>query len=189
MNENVHFTDNDILDKYRRCHTKPFGLLIERYNDYIYKIFRYKSISKEDAEDLSQDLWFSFTRNLKVIQLNKSFRAYLNQAISNKVKDYIRKKTAKGRFNIKLKEIINTIVETDILDHVIQRDVLKCIDDYLDDIRKEEQKLSIAYWLENMSYKTIAKEVGIPIGTVSAYIHRSKKAIRQSLQNGLGDSP
>ena len=141
MNIEIVCNDNELITRYRTCNPEPFVSLFEKYNKYVFYLFRKKGVLYDEIEDCCQDIWTAFARTLKTVQLRRSFKSFLNRAITNRTIDHFRKIFKKVKremkiymnlpsdnegFGIRIIDILQN-EERDILDQFIQKDLLKKI--------------------------------------------------------------
>ena len=168
---------------------------IEGLKDKLFKIARFRySLSKEDAEDLYQDL------NLKLIKIGMKnyedrgkFFNWLKRNFRNKCKDYIRKINGRSKIeSIKRVKILRfSDIETKIdLDYLESSDYSRDFinKDTYEEIHYYTSKLSLKlrnpiemFYFEGMKLEDIAEKLEISLSSVMDRIHRARNKLRNYL--------
>jgi RNA polymerase sigma-70 factor (ECF subfamily) len=162
-----------------------FAVLIDRYEAKLSHYIRRKAIlSKEDAEDLLQNVFTKVYVNLPAYNKELSFSAWIYRIAHNETIDWYRKTKSRTHVYIDsedeglletLSSSLNTEAEVS-LHHDMEK--LKQAIDKLDEKYKEP---IILRFLEEKEYQEISDILRVPIGTVSTYVARGKKQLIQLL--------
>ena len=134
---------------------------------------KFKISNKHDAEDIIQEVCLTATVKFESIKNVSAFKAWLIGIAHNKCNDYYRQKAK--NMDISLESLSESALSTGrfgITEQSIVRDTLDVIGD------KEKQILYL-YFFKNHSQEDIAKQLGIPIGTVKSRLHYAKAKFKQ----------
>ncbi|MCL5733760.1 MAG: sigma-70 family RNA polymerase sigma factor [Patescibacteria group bacterium] len=85
-------TDEEIIKKYLSGESELFGVLTERYANFIYNFIYQYVKNREQAEDLVQETFLKVWKNLKRFDLTKKFKVWIFKIARNTVIDFFRKK-------------------------------------------------------------------------------------------------
>lgn len=147
---------------------------------YVYSIVR----QKQDAEDITQEIFIKLYKNLKAVDPERNFKSYLFTMASNSTIDWIRSKGRKKEILMidapDRKNIQNTLIKKESLEKTIQSksDLWRAIKN----INPMQQITLILFYAEGLKYKEIASFFVININTVKTYIQRGKKALKKELE-------
>ncbi len=168
----------EALKNIKQGNIEAFTIIFERFSLYLLKIaYRYlKNI--HDAEDIVEDVFIGFIKNIKSIRENTSPLSYLYRAVINRSLNKLKK------FNS------NTIIEIDYHslspeEHYFKKKKIENVKNAIEElppIFKEVVKLKI---YDELSYKDIAKALNIKIGTVMSRLSRAKKRLKEKLNTDL----
>ena len=134
---------------------------------------KFKISNKHDAEDIIQEVCLTATVKFESIKNVSAFKAWLIGIAHHKCNDYYRQKAK--NMDISLESLSESALSTGrfgITEQSIVRDTLDVIGD------KEKQILYL-YFFKNYSQEDIAKQLGIPIGTVKSRLHYAKAKFKQ----------
>jgi RNA polymerase sigma-70 factor, ECF subfamily len=194
---------SSIKEKYlfRRLQKKKRDAFIEFYDDYFDKIYRYiyfKVGNKEEAEDLTSQLFLKLW-NLVCeggITDHKTFRSFIYTVARNMIIDHYRKASQNRSFSIESKiEELNSINEeskgvcADIPDSgndlEIQLDnklSLEKIKEELFNLKDEYREIIILRYIEGLETDEIAEILKKTKGTIRVLAHRALKSLKEIVE-------
>ena len=154
---------------------------ITEYLKPIYAFALKRCRSLQDAEDLSQEIAARAFRALLVrddiADTGKFIWTVAHNALSNYYRD-----TAKSMVGVSIDEVAELIEdpnsEIDIDDNAEAIGRLQIEIAYLS---KLQRRIVIAYYFENRKQADIAKELGIPLGTVKWHLFEAKKELKRGM--------
>lgn len=152
--------------------------------EYLKPIFGFalkRCTSIHDAEDLSQEIVIRAFRALlvkdDVVDMGKFIWTVAHNTLSNYYSD-----TAKNMVGVSIDEveelISDTYSESDIDDNTEAIHRLRTEIAYLS---KLQRRIVIAYYFENRKQADIARELGIPLGTVKWHLFEAKKELKRGM--------
>lgn len=88
-----HLTDIELIDSIGNGNANALDYLFEKHYMSVYRLaYRWCGI-KEDAEDITQEVFIKLVRKLHTFNKRSSFRTWLYRITMNTAKDFGRKKT------------------------------------------------------------------------------------------------
>jgi RNA polymerase sigma-70 factor (ECF subfamily) len=160
-----------------------FKCIIERYDDKLLRyILRISSMSREDAEDVLQDVFISVYKNLNGFDRDLKFSSWVYRITYNRVVSTWRKsKNAPIIFKNEdsLELFKNIASEENILLELNNKDVQQETQQVLTGMKKEYAEVLVLKFLEDKSYKEISDILKKPMGTVATLINRAKKQFKE----------
>lgn len=152
--------------------------------EYLKPIFgfalkRCKSIP--DAEDLSQEIAAKAFRALlakdDVTDMGKFIWTVAHNTLSNYYRD-----TAKYAVGVPIDEVAELVADPNSeLDIDDNRDAIHRLQSEIAHLSKLQRKIVIAYYFENRKQADIARELGIPLGTVKWHLFEAKKELKRGM--------
>jgi len=158
--------------------------IFDNFSRPIYRYFLVKTMSKETAEDLTQDVFVKVID--KIESFNEtlgSFSGWIWQVAKNTVKDYYRKKKTIPLSDYALieKERENFLSGTkDAGNNLKMSEVSELIKDFNED----EQEVFSLHYLSDLPYRDISKVLGKSESSLRVLVHRINKKIRRII-NGI----
>ncbi len=140
---------------------------------------RCKSI--EDAEDLSQEIAARAFRALLVKNDVKDMGKFIWTVAHNTLSNYYRD-NAKSMVGVSIEEMASFLAdphsEVDAEDNT---EAIRRLQREMAYLSKLQRRIVIAYYFENRKQADIAKELGIPLGTVKWHLFEAKKELKRGM--------
>ena len=173
-NENIQ----DLLIRLKASEHVAFSDIFMRYHQQVY-FFCCKSLSKEDAEEIVQNVFMTVWENRHKIDLQFSFSSYLFSIVKYQVYNTIRSKVAQKAFIEKyLQQVESEEIMQEYDDSTEKMKAkMKNIIDRFPNRQREIFKMSRIY---QMTYREIAEKLGISENTVDTSIRRSLTILRNA---------
>lgn len=179
-------SDNDLV---KLCLEKQdyFKYIILRYeNKFQQYIFRKTKVSKEDSEDLLQDIFIKIYLNLRDFDTSLKFSSWGYRIAHNEIISWYRKKKIRPQINFEDYEEDNFInlfrEETDIEKQWENSAIKNHIKEAIEKLDEKYKDVIVLRFLEEKDYTEIGDILQIPTGTVSTLISRGKKELQKHLQ-------
>ena len=137
---------------------------------------RIDDAADHEAEDIVQDVAVHlFDRADPTIPI-QNLAAYVYRALRNRIVDFYRRK----RETVGLREA-QLASGLDLLSEIEKEEMLEDVFEAMDRLSAEERAVILATEMEGKTFKELAEEWGIPIGTLLARKSRSLEKIRNQL--------
>lgn len=163
-----------------------YALLVERYEKKLLRyIMRILSGTKEDAEDILQDVFLSAYKNLNDFDQDLKFSSWIYRIAHNKVISHFRKVTARPKTMTYEgdSQLLNILAsEEDIAKSMEKRHDAAEVRDVLDELDEKYREALVLKFLEEKDYKEISDILEKPMGTVATLINRAKKQFKEKVE-------
>jgi RNA polymerase sigma-70 factor (ECF subfamily) len=164
-----------------------FKYIIERYeNKFAQYIRRKASVSREDTEDLLQDIFIKIYLNLRDFDTSLKFSSWGYRIAHNEIISWYRKKKIRPQINFEDYEeenLINIFKEDTNIEKEFERsEIKKHIKEAIEKLDEKYKDVIILRFLEEKEYEEISDILQIPTGTVSTLIYRGKKEMQKYLE-------
>ncbi|MBU1146499.1 RNA polymerase sigma factor [Patescibacteria group bacterium] len=163
-----------------------FGKLYDIYVDQIYRFIYFKVGRKEEAEDLTGDVFLKTWQYINEMgsEVIDNLRAFLYQTARNTVIDFYRSRDQKEFVALPQEndeeklpvEIID--VKQDLVEKIELASDLEEVKKALQKIREEYREVIILRFVEEMSITETAEILGKSEGAVRVLVHRAVAALR-----------
>lgn len=164
---------------------KAYAELMQRYKKPVYHMILKMVRNVDDAEDLTIEAFAKAFKNLAKFNPEFTFSTWLFRIATNNCIDFIRKK------KLDTMSISNTYkddngdsVDIDIKDvnlnpqeETIKSEKVEIIQTIVTKLPPKYQVLVKLRYFEELSYEEIAVELGAPLGTVKAQLHRARELL------------
>ena len=159
--------------------------LMKRYEikllNYILKI---SNISREDAEDILQEVFVKAYQNLNDFDLNFKFSNWIYSIAHNTTISVFRKKNVRPQtVSWEDKDLDNILKSTlDVEDASLQKQTYKHILKIINQLPLKFKDVLILKFMEGKDYREISDILHKPMGTIATLINRAKKSLKQELE-------
>ena len=141
----------------------------------------YRTRSREDAEDICQDVFLQAYRSLKKLQQPERFESWLFRIAVNRVKDYHRRQKFRSLFSVlhdsDSKEDTDAEPamgqQADTMDIIARKDFWHKVKTMLGQLSKMEQEVFILRFLDDLGIKEIADVLNKSESTIKTHLYRA----------------
>ncbi len=176
-----HESDEKLVVNYLAGDEKAFEFLVRKYTTPVYNfIFRYIN-SKQEAEDLTQEIFIKIWKNLKKFDINKKFKPWLFKIAKNTIFDYLRKKKitplVESIDNLN-SERLETLASADltVLKKIVSNEGAAVVWQAVDKLSEIYRVVLVLYYQEEFSLVEIAEILDESINTIKS---RHRRALIQ----------
>lgn len=181
MNKNNHISDQILVGKLQIGDLDAFDQIFQRYGDKLFGFaFKYLK-SKEDAEELVQDVFLKIWENRKKLKQESSLKSYLFTITYHNICRIFRRKQIFLRFMEESKVNANYFVDTE--EQIEYKSVIEQVDKLIDKLPEKQKVIFIKSYKEGKSSKVIAKELNLAPGTIDNNISAALKFLRNQISD------
>jgi RNA polymerase sigma-70 factor (ECF subfamily) len=172
--------DKQWLDALAQGDEKAFTLIYNAYWEVIFGVAYATTRSKEEAQELVQEVFVSLWANRGQATIQSSIKAYLLGAIRNKVFDHYDKQKVRDRYKntiaLQPSPEINFTEET-----VVFEEVNSLVNEQIGRLPETTRKVFVLSRLNGCTIPEIAKEMSVSVKTVEYHLTKALKHMRLHL--------
>lgn len=178
-------TDEALAVKARNGDQDAFAELVRRYQQGVVNLAYRLVGSREEALDLSQEIFLRVYENLDRFDPRRPFKPWLYRIATNYCYDFLRRQ---GRRRESVEEVSFAAGEALADKHVnpeaavLRGEVQRVVEEVIASLPARYRPAVILRYVEGMSYQEIAEALQLPLGTVKTYLHRSRELLRTALE-------
>ncbi len=183
--KNLQTEDQILIFQAIEGNQQAFTCLMERYQHSVNRTIRRMVANKEDAEDLTLEAFGKAFHNLGSYRPHYAFSTWLFRIAINHCIDHLRKKrlpclpidlSPEGTFGEDFSQSIpsNTLDPEEL---IIREQRLEFMRALMRRLSRRNRLILEMHYFEGLSYEEISREMGVPIGTVKAQLHRAREAM------------
>src|SRR5215471_10262974 len=145
-------------------------MLVDRFGRRIYGIAYHFTLRREDAEELSQDIFLKTFENLHRFDGSRPFGAWLISLARNLCIDHYRRRKREKSFAHIPDDAVMPLLKSsdDPAKNALQKERTKLLFEALAEIPEELSEILILRDLDGLSYEEIAASLELPDGTVKS---------------------
>lgn len=176
-------TDNEkeLIQKASGGESSAFGLLYDRYQPAIYRFIYLKVSRREDAEDLTHQVFLSAWQTIdRFTDYGAPFSSWLYRIARNKVIDHYRTQHTPVNIETIAQEALGASDTTE-QEIAIKFDITRVMET-LNSLNQEQQDIVLMRFVQELSHKEIAKAIGKTQGAVRIIQMRALKKIKKAME-------
>jgi RNA polymerase sigma-70 factor (ECF subfamily) len=168
-----------LVERARAGDRDAFEKIIVLYQSEIFRLAFFRTRSRMDSEDLTQDIFLAAFKYLPQLKDSDKFRPWLYRIAINRVRDFHRKKKFLAFFGVTedREETEAVEVETDkrpgALDKVIRDEFWSHVRQLSKRFSKMEKEVFTLRFVDDMSLKEIAHTLGKSESAVKTHLYRA----------------
>ena len=171
-------TDNELIKEFQEGKEAAFNELVDRYLSSTYGFFTKFTNSKEEAEDLAQDVFIKMYKALKKFRFESEFKTYLYRANINMSNTYLRRNKWKNMLHL------DQISEPEYIDTTNEDEwKRKELWDAIARLPKIQRMVVTMRTTENLPYKEIAKIMNISENSAKVNYHHAVESLKIFFEN------
>lgn len=197
MADQIHRTDEELVEDYLDGDVGAFRLLIERHHDALLSFLFRLTGNRQVAEDVFQEAFLQVHQSIESFDLSRSFKPWLFTIAANKGRDALRKIQRRSAVSLSSRpkgpqgdELVDLLeievpgpgsrLEAEETSRMVQRAV--------DEIPPRLREILLLAYFQKLSYNQIADQLGIPVGTVKSRLHAAVAAFARCWQEQVRSS-
>lgn len=146
---------------------------------------------ENEALDVLQEAYISAFNNLEKLQDKSKFTSWFNRIVSNKCKDYLRKKrpdfladntysTDEGEIEVELEDKNLTFSPEENVDY---SETKRLMSEMLDNLPDDQRMVILMYYMQDFSIKEIAEILDVSENTVKSRMNYGKKKLKSQVED------
>lgn len=169
---------DDILTKASQGDVGCFKEIYKAAGGFVYNVAFRVVGSKEDAEEVTQEVFLTLHRKLKEFRFQSSFKTWVYRITVNHAINYA-KKAKKDRHNaVEYDKNLNAVpVAAQARADMEQKEKEHLVKTLLSNLNPDQRACVVLRNIEGLSYQEIAASLGININTVRSRLKRAREAL------------
>ncbi len=179
--------EQEIIKKVIAGDKDGFRELIDANSTNIYALIRRMVVNREDAQELTQDVFVKAFFSLKQYRGDSSFSTWLYRIAYNLTISNLRKK----RIFVSKDDMENTLasIEDESQEEIIFKQGLeekqKMLDDAIDALPPDERFMMISFYRQDKSLQELSQISGMSLSNVKVRLFRTRKKITKMIEDTL----
>jgi len=181
--------DQELVLKAQRGDVHAFDELVERYHGKIYGLTYNMTSNREDAEDLTQEVFVKAFKALPRFRGNSSFYTWLYRIAVNKTINYRKKRNRKRTLSldqfdqeIKSDEVYHDLTSKGSpLRNVSLTELQKKMNEALQSLSEKHRTVVVLHDMQGIPHEEIAKMVGASVGTIRSRLFYARRQLQAEL--------
>ncbi len=176
--------DNDLIQLVLQGNTSAYAVLVDRYRNFVFTIvLRYIS-SREDAEEVSQDIFVKAFRSLADFKGASKFSTWLYTITTTSCLTFLRKK----KLEVHSLDNENVFAAADNIDggmsanQVEQKSRVKMVNEAIRMLSPDDAQVITLFYKGEQTLEEISQIMGKEPNAVKVQLHRARTRLKERLQ-------
>ena len=182
-------TDGALVARLWAGELTALGVIYDRYGDLVYAMALKGLGQTAEAEDLTQEVFLSLVQRRSYSPQRGSLASYLTTVTRSRVIDRLRAQTTQKKYLSRWHRDQITVESATPMHHLTQQEQRTLVRQALGHLKdRQRQVLEMSYY-QGQSHRDIARELGVPLGTVKSWARRGLLQLRRQLDRLQGEQP
>lgn len=175
-------SDNELVEIIRQKNPDRYDEIMDRYQGKLFA-YLYRLVgSKEDAEDILQDVFLKAYENLNSYDSKRKFSSWIYRISHNEAVNYIRRKSLKKFISWESVVMSKDKLEISSRENGVDKNLLKKekkqeLEKAIENLPFKYKQILILRYFSEKSYQEISEILGKPMNTVGTLISRAKEKL------------
>ena len=179
--------------------TRSYELLVQRHMNQVYSIVYRIVCNKEEAEDITQEVFVKVYNSLKKFEQQAAFSSWLYRIATNSALDSLDKIKRQQKHTVSITNAPTNGLDEDSdplcfhpspeagpEESAIQRELCECISRVLKQLDRQHARLLVMRDFNDLSYDEIATLLEVGLSAVKMRIHRARLAFQELFSRTCG---
>ena len=186
-------TDVQLVEHVKAGHINAFNTLVTRYRDRVFSVVYNMTSNREDANDVTQDVFVKAFRNIHRFKGHAAFFTWLYRIAVTTAISFIKKNRSRQFFSLenleeegisgKLAEILSSRKHS--RRDILLRELQEKLNEALQKLSVKHRTAVVLFEIEGLSHKEIGIILKCSEGTVRSRLHYAKNELQNYLKNYL----
>jgi RNA polymerase sigma-70 factor (ECF subfamily) len=181
MGRSMQDADADLVRRAQRGDEKAFEELVERHQRFAFNVAYRVLGERREAEDITQEAFLRAWRALPGFRGEARFTTWLYRIVRNLCLNRLPSLRRELRTGDNLEQLL-VDKGTSPPASLQAREKLAFLHAQLPSLPRKYRLVLTMRYLEEMSYREIAAQLDLPMGTVKTHIHRARRLLTERLQ-------
>ena len=166
--------DRDLIAKARRGHVDAYNILVSRWEKRVYNYLLRLVRNREDALDLSQDVFLKAFQNLKKLDDPGRFAAWLYRIAHNEAYSLLRKNRPEGELAVEPRT-------GDASSRMFPVELGLAVGAALAKLSEDQREAVVLKVYEGFKFEEMAEILSCPVSTVKSRVYTAFDLLKQTL--------
>jgi RNA polymerase sigma-70 factor (ECF subfamily) len=176
--------DTDLVARCREGNDEAWRELVDRFGPRVYAIAYHFTMKREDAEELSQEIFLKVFENLHRYDGGFPLVAWILSVSRNLCIDRYRRRKREKSFRFVTDDAVTALLksEDDPASMALKKERTKLLFSALSEIPEDLAEILVLRDLNGMAYEEIGKALDLPDGTVKSRLFRARAEVARKIR-------
>jgi RNA polymerase sigma factor (sigma-70 family) len=176
--------DNEIISQVLNGNQQAYAVLVTRYQNYVFTLALRFTKNREDAEEISQDIFVKAYRALSDFKGTAKFSTWLYTIVNNTCITFLRKK----KLEIHSLDKEGVFEAADSVDSgmranmVEQKSRVAMVNSAISLLNPDDAEIITLFYKSEQSLEEIAQILGLETNTAKVRLHRARTRLKEKME-------
>jgi len=182
-------SDIEIISKVLKGEQQAYAELVKRYQNYVFTLTLRFIKSREDAEEVSQDIFVKAYRSLADFRGESKFSTWLYTIVNTTCITFLRKK----RLNVQSldnEKVFETVESQDSglnANQVERKSRANMVNSSISMLSYDDSEILTLFYKAEQSLEEISQILGLEQNTVKVRLHRARQRLKTMMENSFNE--
>lgn len=182
MKDFTELSDRDLVNEIKADNILAFDILFKKYSRLLYKFGFSLLKSKEESENLIQDVFLVLWENRKKIEKDSSIRYYIYTVAHNSAISIIRKKIVESKY-LAYNNISQNLIQDSVHSEFELTEMKSILDKIINDLPRRQKEVYLLHKEIGLTYNEISDRLRISVNTTENHMSRAIRKLRERFIN------
>ena len=177
-------SDTDIIQQVLQGYQQAYAILVERYQNYVFTIVLRYVKSREDAEEIAQDIFIKAYRSLADFKGTAKFSTWLYTITTTTCITFLRKKKLEVHSlgNEKVFAVADNLDGGMSANQVEQKSKINMVNEAIKLLNPDDAQVITLFYKGEQTLEEIAQALGKEVNAVKVQLHRARTRLKDKMQ-------
>ena len=176
--------DNDLIKSVLQGNQRDYSELVKRYQNFVFTIVLRYTESREDAEEISQDVFVKAYRSLADFRGESKFSTWLYTITTTTCITFLRKKKldVQSLDNERIFAVADNIDSGIRANQVEQKSKVNMVNQAIGLLSPDDAQIITLFYKGEQSLEEIATIMGMETNTIKVRLHRARTRLKEKME-------
>jgi len=182
-------SDIEIISRVLKGEKQAYAELVNRYQNYVFTLTLRFIKSREDAEEVSQDIFVKAYRSLADFRGASKFSTWLYTIVNTTCITFLRKKKldVQSLDNEKVFETVENHDSGFSANQVEQKSKVNMVNSAISMLNHDDAEILTLFYKAEQSLEEISRILGIETNTVKVRLHRARTKLKEKMETSFSE--
>jgi RNA polymerase sigma factor (sigma-70 family) len=181
--------DNELISRVLKGDQQAYAGLVNRYQNYVFTLAMRFTKNREDAEEVSQDIFVKAYRALADFRGASKFSTWLYTIVNTTCITFLRKKRLEVHSldNEKVFEVADSMDSGMQANQIEQKSRFAMVNNALKMLNPDDAEVLTLFYKGEQSLEEIAAILGIEANTAKVRLHRARTRLKEKMEKHFAE--
>ena len=176
--------DNDLIKSVLQGNQRDYSELVKRYQNFVFTIVLRYTENREDAEEISQDVFVKAYRSLADFRGESKFTTWLYTIVTTTCITFLRKKKldVQSLDNERVFAVADNIDSGMRANQVEQKSKVNMVNKAIGLLSPDDAQIITLFYKGEQSLEEIATIMGMETNTIKVRLHRARTRLKEKME-------